>query len=261
MELLGYAAALIIGVTLGLMGGGGSILTVPVLVYLFHQGAHTATGNSLFIVGTTALVGAGLLARRGLVATRVAVLFVVPAFTMVWLTRRFLLPALPHQLGPLTLDAALLVLFAALMLITAVSMFRRREDAGPPKEELLPPLKQVIGPALLVGLVTGLVGAGGGFLIVPALALAAQLPMKRAVATSLAIIAINSLVGFLSDTQTRAHADWRFLITFTLLAMVGMSLGTVLSRRIPGARLRPAFGGFLLVMGTYMVVRELLFRA
>lgn len=260
MELLGFVAAVLIGITLGLMGGGGSILTVPVLVYLFHQGAHTATGNSLFIVGITALVGAGLMARRGLVSPRVALLFVTPAFVTVWLTRRFLLPALPHQLGPISLDTALLVLFAALMLLTAVSMFRRREETGEVKEEVMPPLSRILVPAVVVGLVTGFVGAGGGFLIVPALALTAQLPMKRAVATSLAVISINSLAGFLADTKTRAQADWRFLLTFTVLAMVGMSVGTVLSRHIPGARLRPAFGAFLLVMGTYMVVREIFFR-
>lgn len=253
MALFGYLAAVVIGVTLGLMGGGGSILTVPVLVYLFGQSASTATGESLFIVGTTAAIGAALMARRGLVVGQAALRFALPSFATVWLTRNYLLPALPKHVGSLSRDTLLLIFFAALMLATALSMLKGRKEA--PTEVAPSPTKTVV-PALFVGLVTGLVGAGGGFLIVPALTLAAGLPIKKAVGTSLAIIAANSLFGFFSDSHTRAGASWGFLLSLTALAAVGMGIGTLLSRRVPGDRLRPAFGIFLLVMGSYMVLRE-----
>ena len=256
MEVLGYSAALVIGITLGLMGGGGSILTVPTLVYLFGLSAKTATTYSLFIVGMTSLVGVGLMARRGLVAGRVAAGFMLPAFVTVWLTRGFVVPRLPHRIGPVLTETALLVFFALLMLITAVSMLRPRTETTLTDQK--PNLRRIILPALLVGLVTGLVGAGAGFLIVPALTLAAGLPMKRAVGTSLAVIAANSVVGFMSDSQVRPHANFPFLVGITAIAMVGMAVGAVLSKHIPSARLRPAFGVFLLVMGTYMLLRETL---
>ncbi|WP_395094724.1 sulfite exporter TauE/SafE family protein [Armatimonas sp.] len=252
MEILGYAAAVIIGITLGLMGGGGSILTVPVLVYLFGESASKATGDSLFIVGVTAALGAALMARRGLVDVLAAVRFTLPAFVTVWLTRHFLLPAIPERLGMISRDTALLVLFAALMLATAVSMLRKRKEASQDEKA-----GSLTLPALVVGVVTGLVGAGGGFLIVPALTLAAKLPIKRAVGTSLAIIAANSLFGFFSDTKVRSEASWGFLLTLTALAVVGMGIGVLLSKRIPGEKLRPTFGIFLLLMGIYMVAREI----
>lgn len=261
MAILGYLASAVIGLTLGLMGGGGSILTVPVLVYLFGNSAQTATAYSLFLVGTTALVGAATMARRGLVDPRAAILFALPAFVSVWLTRHYLLPAIPAHLGPVTRDQALLVFFAILMLVTSVSMLRRRpadaedEGAARPTDP-----RRAILPALAVGVFTGLVGAGGGFLIVPALVLTFGLPMKRAVGTSLLVISANSMVGFLSDTVVRPHADWGFLTLLTAIAIGGILVGDRLSRRIPGARLRPAFGIFLLVMGSWMVLRELIVK-
>ena len=255
MEILGYAAAVVIGITLGLMGGGGSILTVPVLVYLFGESASRATGDSLFIVGTTAAIGAVLMARRGQVDTSAALRFALPAFLTVWLTRHFLLPAIPEKLGQISRDTALLVLFAALMLATAVSMLQKRKEASDEAEP-----GPLIFPALVVGVVTGLVGAGGGFLIVPALTLAAKLPIKHAVGTSLAIIAANSLFGFFSDAKIRGEAHWGFLLTLTALAAMGLGVGTLLSKRIPGEKLRPTFGVFLLVMGSYMVAREIFQR-
>ncbi len=256
MELFGYLAAVVIGITLGLMGGGGSILTVPVLVYLFGQPASLATGYSLFIVGATAAIGAGLMARRGLVVWRAVLGFALPSFVTVWLTRHYLLPAIPDSLGKVSRDTLLLIFFAALMLATAISMLRKRKEATGEVAESTD-LRQLVPPALVVGVVTGLVGAGGGFLIVPALTLAVKLPIKRAVGTSLAIISANSLFGFFSDAKIRAEAHWGFLLTLTALAAVGMGLGTLLSKRIPGDKLRPAFGIFLLVMGTYMVAREI----
>lgn len=256
MEIFGYLAAFVIGITLGLMGGGGSILTVPVLVYLFGLPAARATGYSLFIVGATAALGAFLMAKRGQVAGRAVLGFALPSFLTVWLTRRYLLPALPEHLGRVSRDTLLLTFFAILMLATAVSMLRKRKEAPGDAPESTD-LRQLVPPALVVGIVTGLVGAGGGFLIVPALTLTVRLPIKRAVGTSLAIISANSLFGFFSDASVRDTAHWGLLLTLTALAAVGMGVGTLLSKRIPGEKLRPAFGLFLLVMGTYMVVREI----
>ncbi|MCX6366243.1 MAG: sulfite exporter TauE/SafE family protein [Armatimonadetes bacterium] len=256
METIGYAAAVVIGITLGLMGGGGSILTVPTLVYLFGESASKATGDSLFIVGATAAIGAGLMARRGLVVGRAVLGFALPASLTVWLTRHFLLPAIPDSLGGVSRDTLLLIFFAALMLATAVSMLRKRKEAASDAQESTD-LRQLVPPALVVGVVTGLVGAGGGFLIVPALTLAVKLPIKRAVGTSLAIISANSLFGFFSDAKIRGEAHWGFLLTLTALTAAGMGIGTLLSKRIPGEKLRPTFGIFLLVMGTYMVAREI----
>jgi uncharacterized protein len=256
MEIVGYLAAIVIGITMGLMGGGGSILTVPVLVYLFGKPASLATGYSLFIVGATAAIGAALMARRGLVAGKTVVGFALPSFLTVWLARHYLLPAIPEHLGRISRDTLLLVFFAALMLATALSMLKKRQEAPGDVSEPTN-LRQLVPPALVVGVVTGVVGAGGGFLIVPALTLAVKLPIKRAVGTSLAIISANSLFGFFSDSKIRAEANWGFLLVFTALAAVGMGLGALLSKRIPGEKLRPTFGVFLLVMGTYMVAREI----
>lgn len=257
MELLGYGAAGLIGVTLGLMGGGGSILTVPVLVYLFDLSGAVATGYSLFIVGTTALIGALVQVRRKLVDLRAAGLFLAPSLLSVWAMRRWVVPHLPAQIGPLSLSQALLLLFALLMFVTAVTMLRGRCEA--PAKAVVRPQKIAL-PALAVGAVTGLVGAGGGFLIVPALTLAAGLPIARAVATSLLVIAANALLGFVSDTTVRPHADWTLLLSVTAAAAVGMAVGSAAVRVVPAKVLRPAFAVFLLLMGTYMVVRELLLR-
>lgn len=254
MAVLGFVASLLMGVILGLMGGGGSILTVPILVYLFGQPAGAATGESLFIVGLTAALGCFFLARRGLVTGRAVLLFAMPSLSSVWLTRKYLLPGIPEQLGSISRDTLLLVLFASLMLSTAVSMLKTQKAVVADSPPFSP--YRIVLPALFVGVVTGLVGAGGGFLIVPALSLASHLPMKQAVGTSLAIIAANSLFGFFSDSQGRSLAPWGFLIVVTGLAAIGMTLGMLLSQRVSGEKLRPAFGAFLLVMGGYMVIRE-----
>jgi uncharacterized membrane protein YfcA len=265
METLGLAAMALVGVTLGLMGGGGAILTVPIFLHLFHLTLAEATTYSLFLVGTVALMGAGLMARRGLVDLRAAVWFALPAFAAVAATRRFLVPALPAHFGPWERDQVLVVLFALLMASTAVAMLRPRPDspsqsAGLKHSEAEPAAKVPGGgilQSLMVGLLTGVFGAGGGFLIVPALVLVHRLPMARAVGTSLLIIASNALVGFASDNSVRPHADWPLLLQGTAIAAVGMLIGSALSTHVPAARLRQGFGVFLLAMGAWMLWRSL----
>lgn len=259
--ILGYIGALIVGVTLGLIGGGGSILTVPILVYLLGINPVLATAYSLFVVGTTSLVGAVRNMTKGMVDTKVAVVFAIPAFIAVYLTRRFIVPSIPEEIFTigdflLTKDLAVMLFFAIIMLAASISMIRgRKEKEIDEKATLKLPLIMVEG--IVVGILTGLVGAGGGFLIIPALVLFANLPMKRAVATSLLIIAVKSLIGFIGDVQT-LQIDWQFLLMFTGFSILGIFVGIYLNKFIDGKSLKKGFGWFVLVMGIYIIAKELL---
>lgn len=264
VEILGYVASVIIGFTLGLVGGGGSILTVPVLAYLFDTDAVLATSYSLFIVGATALTGAGQYIQKGLVSYKTAAVFAIPSFIAVYITRRYILPAVPEHLfdiGTLSVskDLAIMVWFAIIMLAAAWSMIRSRKR--PESDESAPqtfnyPL--IVLEGLLVGFLTGVVGAGGGFLIIPALVLLARLPMKMAVGTSLLIIAVKSLFGFAGDLGAGLAIEWPFLLLVTGLAIGGIFLGSYASTYIPGHKLKSGFGWFILVMSVFILTRELL---
>lgn len=260
MEILGYIGALLIGVVLGLIGGGGSILTVPVFVYIFAINPVTATAYSLFVVGVSALVGALQNIRKGLVDFKTAIVFAIPAFIAVYITRRFIVPAIPETLFELgehtiTKDIAIMVFFALIMLVAAYSMIfnkRPEPEAGAAIQYNYP---LIVVEGFVIGILTGIVGAGGGFLIIPALVLLAKLPMKMAVATSLLIIAIKSLIGFIGDVETMAM-DWNFLLVFTLLSVFGIFVGVWLNRFIDGKKLKKAFGWFVLVMAIYILAKE-----
>ena len=269
LHLAGYFAAIFIGLALGIMGGGGSILTVPVLVYLMGVSPVLSTAYSLFVVGSTSVVGAAGYLRKGLVSVRTALVFLMPSLLAVFVVRKVLLPAIPHVLFAVdslvvTKDLLVLVAFAMLMVGAAASMIRSR-PGGAAAGGALPagpafnyPL--ILGIGLVVGTLTGFVGAGGGFLIIPALVLGARLPMKLAVGTSLAIIALNSLIGFTGDLSAGTPIAWPFLLGFLAFALGGIVLGTYLARFIPGAKLKPAFGWFTLAMGTFILAKELLFH-
>ncbi|MFZ0488645.1 MAG: sulfite exporter TauE/SafE family protein [Salegentibacter sp.] len=262
LEILGYVGALIIGLVLGLIGGGGSILTVPVLVYLLSLNPVTATAYSLFVVGASSMVGAAKNLQKGLIGFKTALAFAIPAIISVFSTRKFLVPAIPQEImhiGSFTLtkEIGIMLFFAILMLAASFSMIIDREklltkkkEQGSPKYSLLIPL------GFLTGLVTGLVGAGGGFIIIPILVLLAGLPMKKAVGTSLFIIALNSLIGFLGDIGHQ-EIDWPFLLAFTALAMAGIYLGVYLNKFVDGKKLKKSFGWFVLVMGIYIVWKEI----
>ena len=262
IDLLGYFGALVIGVTLGLIGGGGSILTVPVLVYLLSINPVTATAYSLFVVGASSLVGAVNNLKQKLVDFRTATVFAVPAFVAVYGTRKFLVPAIPEHIFSLwgfevTRGIGIMLFFAVIMIAASVSMIRgnSNEDLRETKVQYNYPL--IIFEGIVVGILTGIVGAGGGFLIIPALVLLAKLPMKKAVATSLLIIAVKSLIGFIGDIQNM-DIDWGFLTIFTSLAIGGIFLGGYLNRFIDGKKLKKGFGWFVLVMGIYIIGKELL---
>lgn len=262
MEILGYIAAAAIGISLGLIGGGGSILTVPVLVYLFHVETVLATGYSLFIVGATSAVGAIGRYRQGTVDLRTALIFGAPSIVAVYLTRRFLVPAIPDtilSLGSFTLTKPILLmaLFALLMIAASISMIRagKEEESAARNGGHRYNYLMILLEGAVVGVLTGLVGAGGGFLIIPALVLLARLPMKLAVGTSLAIIAAKSLIGFLGDLS-QGGVGWTLLLSVTGLAIGGIFLGNILSSRISAKALKQGFGWFVLVMGIYILLRE-----
>jgi len=258
MEVFGYIASVIIGFVLGLLGGGGSILSIPILVYLFHVDAVTASAYSLFIVGATSLAGAVPKYRDHLVNIKTGILFGIPSIIAIFITRRWIVPAIPDvifQTEALTLTKRLLVLgiFAVLMILASLSMIRGRKEIKTLTSGMRIPLTIIEG--ILIGFLTGLVGAGGGFLIIPALIFLTRLPMKAASGTSLFIIAINSLVGFSGDLFTM-EMDWPFLLKVTALAIVGVHFGNVLSKRVSNTQLRKGFGWFTLAMGFYILGRE-----
>lgn len=264
MELLGYALAVLVGISLGLIGSGGSILTVPILVYVMAVEPVLATAYSLFVVGATALVGGIRNATEGKVDFRTAVVFGIPSIATVYLTRAYLIPLIPDALFSvgdfqLTKSVALMVLFAVVMMMASVSMIRpsKQGEDNESSATIRYNYPMILLEGSLVGILTGLVGAGGGFLIIPALVLLARMSMKLAVGTSLFIIAAKSLLGFLGDLQNREAIDWLLLSLFTAFSVVGIFIGSFLSKKIDGGKLKTAFGWFVLVMGVYILFKEL----
>jgi len=261
--IIGFAAAILIGVSLGLIGGGGSILTVPVLVYILGVNPVLATAYSLFVVGSTSLVGAGTYMKKGLVNYKTALVFAVPSFIAVFLTRKFLVPALPDPLftvgeAIITKNIGIMVFFALIMLAASYSMITAKKCVDCDEDEpVVFNFPMIALEGSVVGVITGIVGAGGGFLIIPALVLLAKLPMKLAVGTSLLIIAAKSLIGFLGDLSTQT-IDWQLLLIFTSLSIVGIFIGSALSKKINEEILKTGFGWFVLVMGIYIITKELL---
>jgi len=259
LQIIGYLGALFVGLVLGLIGGGGSILTVPILVYILGYNPVIATAYSLFVVGSSSLVGTIQKMRKGFVDIKIGLAFSFPSFMAVYLSRRYLVPNLPDTLVSfgnlsLTKDMAIMIFFAFVMLLASISMIRTKRE-----EQQLLNIKQpyylTFIQGLVIGTVTGLIGAGGGFLYVPALVLWAKLPMKKAVGTSLIIVTINSLIGFTGDLQT-IQVDWLFLLSFSSVTVIGILLGVFLSKYISGKKLKKGFGWFTLIMAIYIIFKE-----
>ena len=263
MEYLGYIAAIFIGISLGLIGAGGSILTIPVLVYLIGISAVSATSYSLFIVGVSAFIGVLRYVKYNLVCFRTVMTFGIPSVISVFLTRKYLLHAIPCHLFTIggmevTKNGLLMILLAILMIIAAYTMLRKTPVIKMDREKNNEQYRYflICQQGIVVGALVGMVGAGGGFLIIPALVVLAKLPMKKAVGTSLAIIALNSSIGFLSDFGAHQF-DWKFILIFTGFAISGIIIGSYLTKYISGVKLKPAFGWFVLVMGIYIITKEL----
>nr|WP_315232644.1 sulfite exporter TauE/SafE family protein [uncultured Flavobacterium sp.] len=265
MEYIGYFTSILIGVALGLIGGGGSILTVPVLVYLFAIEPVLATAYSLFIVGLTSAVGTVGYFKKGLVNIKTAIVFGIPSIIAVFTTRALIVPAIPKEVFSIgefivTKNLLMMLLFAVIMIAASYSMIKKDKKIITEKSEEQKfnyPLILIEGA--IVGVITGLVGAGGGFLIIPALVVLSKLPMKEAVGTSLVIIAAKSLIGFFGEGGENG-INWQFLITISTFAIVGIFIGTALSKKINGDKLKPAFGWFVLVMGIYIITKELFIK-
>lgn len=260
--VLGYISAVLMGIVLGLIGGGGSILTFPVLIYFFGIEANHAVSDSLFIVGVTSAVGAIGYLRNNLVSLRSVIVFGIPSIISIYITKKYIFPPIPGEFPVLGMiiskDFAITVLFAVLMVIASYSMIRPlkviRQDDFESTERYRYLLIMVIG--LGVGFLAGLVGAGGGFLIIPALVILAKLPMKKAIGTSLLIIFLNSSLGFAGGLSSEININWTFLLTMASLAVGGILIGLRLSKKIPGSKLKPAFGWFVLSVGSIMLINE-----
>lgn len=247
MIALTVALAVLVGVSLGLLGGGGSILTVPLLAYVAGMDAKQAIATSLLVVGATSAVGAVSHARAGRVQWRTGLIFGAAGMAGAYGG---------GLLGHFIPGSVLLLGFAAMMIATAIAMLRGRKDADPSKQAKRIPVAKVIAEGLVVGLVTGLVGAGGGFLVVPALALLGGLPMPIAVGTSLVVIAMKSfagLAGYLSSVQI----DWTVAGMVTAAAVAGGLIGARLSAKVNPDALRKAFGWFVLAMSSVILAEEL----
>lgn len=258
MEYLGYFISIIIGLSLGLIGGGGSILAVPILVYLFHINPEQATSYSLFIVGITAMVGSYSHYKLGNLKIKAALVFALPSVLSLLFVRDVILPRIPSIVFTVnsfevSKNLMIMIVFAFLMIAASISMIRR----STPKEIVIRDGSiRIAAIGLLVGFITGFLGAGGGFLIIPALLFFANLPMKQAIGTSLLIIFINSLIGFAGDVLKGNEIHYELLLTISAIALIGMFIGTYLSKKIDGAKLKPAFGWFVLVMGIYIIIKE-----
>ena len=257
--------ALIIGVSLGLLGGGGSILAVPVLAYLFALDEKVATAYSLFVVGTAALVGGLRQHQNKNVDWRTAIVFGIPAIIGVWIVRHYVVPALPDVLFMLgdfefTRRMGMFGLFSILMVWAAYSMLSNKERKGGTGEvKYNYPL--ILLEGLIVGGVTGFVGAGGGFLIIPALVVLANLEIQKAIGTSLIVIALKSLMGFFLGDAMTMNVDWTFLAIFTGLAVAGIFLGVYIGKFLDGKTLKKGFGYFIMVMAVFIFVMEFVVKA
>lgn len=263
MEILGYIASVFIGISLGMIGSGGSILTVPVLVYLMGISPILATTSSLFIVGTASLAGGIKAYGKNQVDFKAVTEFGIPSIFSIFITRHYILPALPDVLFSfgnffVSKNMFLMVIFAILMLAASISMIKgqnteeHNEITEAERHNKILPLVLL---GLAIGVITGLLGAGGGFLIIPALVLFLKLPMKTAIGTSLLIIAINSLFGFLFSLKQFEY-DWKIILIFTAISIAGIFIGSKLANKIPGGSLKKGFGWFVLIMGVYIIVKE-----
>ena len=267
MEIVGFAASVLIGLSLGLIGSGGSILTVPILVYLFGVNAVVSTSYSLFVVGLTSLIGSYSHFRKGNLDVRTALVFGLPSILSVYAVRKFVVPIIPDPLFTVqdvvvSKSFSILILFSVLMIAAALSMIRKsKTEVSDCSQKAHYNFPIILGEGIFVGAVTGLVGAGGGFLIIPALVLFSGLCMKKAVGTSLLIIALKSLLGFTGDLGSGLHFDIPFMLTFAAFAIVGIIAGTLISKHISNEKLKPAFGWFVLAMGIYIISKELLLLA
>lgn len=261
LEIIGYISALFIGLVMGLTGSGGSILSVPVLAYLFGFDEKVSTAYSLFIVGMTAVVGSQKVLKEKQVNFRLILYFGIPAVLGVLLSRRVILPLLPDELFQIfdyVISRRMFVfgLFASLMLIAVYTMFYKSKielEQTTSKVKFHPLL---LTEGMFLGIFMGLVGAGGGFLLVPALMLIARLPIKKSIGTSLVIVCMNSLSGFFLGDFFYIEINWGFLLSFTFLSLIGIIVGGKLVNLVNPEKLKKGFAYFILTMAIFVFLME-----
>jgi uncharacterized membrane protein YfcA len=258
IEIFGWVGIFAVGFVLGLLGGGGSILIVPVLVYLFHQTAQSSTAMSLFVVGLSSAIGLFVSKQHTQVHWGSVVAFAIPSSIGAFLARQFFVPVTPDPILGMSKDMFLLVAFALLMLIVGVRMLM--PSSKNLKEEPLKEKSSVSATPIgfAVGTLAGYLGAGGGFLIVPALNQILRVSMVVAIPTSLAIISAQSLVGF-TGTLSNSTTDWMFALKLTAVCVVGTLAGSQFKKSIAPEKLKPIFGVFVRVIALFMLGKELIF--
>jgi hypothetical protein len=270
MEIIGYILFLCIGIVLGLIGGGGSVLAVPVLVYLYSFHADVATAYSLFIVGTTSFVGSFNYLKKGNLSLEALFLFAFPSLITTYVVRKFFMPSLPDivfSISSFAISKDFLILFIFSLLLILSSSLMIFQNKPSHKNEVMweefsrSPLKIPVVALLggMIGFLTGFVGVGGGFMIVPALVIVLRISMKNAIGTSLSIIALNSVIGFFGS-QGSFIMDWKLLILFSLLSVSGIFVGLYLSDYISGKKLKPAFGWFTFFVGVFIIIKETIIK-
>lgn len=262
MQYLGYIASILMGIILGVMGGGGSILTVPILVYLFALSPLVATGYSLFVVGTAALIGSIMYVRNKDVDFQAGLAFALPSVIGVNISRGLIIPNIPDAIVQfdsfvLTKEILIMTTFAALMIAASYSMIKKQQDQKQITKQSFVKFAWIALQGLIVGTIAGFVGAGGGFLIIPALVLMAGLTMRKAVGTSLVIIAIQSLLGFAGDLSRGFMVDWSILLVVTAFSVIGIAIGFSIVHKIKEQKLKITFGWFILMMGIFIFVEQL----
>lgn len=260
-QIIGYVLAVFVGVILGMVGSGGSILSVPILVYVMGIEPTLATAYSLFIIGTTSFVGGIQKAKQHLVDYDKVLLFGIPTVISVFLTRKIIVPSLPDIIiesdyFTLYKTTLIMVFFAIVMIFASYRMIKPLQETKNIGHEKLQ-YSTIIILGLLIGFISGFVGAGGGFLIVPTLLFFAKVPMKMAVGTSLLIVSSQSLIGFMGDFMGERIMDWELLQYFTIASIGGIFIGNSISKITDDKKLKTAFGWFVLTMGIYIILKEL----
>jgi uncharacterized membrane protein YfcA len=260
--ILGFVGALLVGITLGLIGSGGSILSLPIFVYLFGLNPIIASAYSLFTVGITSLIGSIKNIKLKLIDINTSLYFSLSAAITVYITRKYLINLIPEEIitvGNLliTKEKFLMLFFALLIYFSGIAMIKKRVDKSQNQRRKSKYDKVLILiEGAVVGVVTGLVGAGGGFIIIPVLVLFSKLNMKNAIATSLVIISIKSLIGFIGDIENHI-IDWEFLIMFSLISILGIYIGQAIGLKIDGSKLKKGFGYFVIVVASCVVLKEI----
>lgn len=261
-QITGYVLAIFVGITLGMLGSGGSILSVPILVYVMGIDPTLATAYSLFVIGSASLVGGIQKAKQNQVDFKKVLLFGIPTVITVYITRKIIVPRVPliiFETNHFTLSKSVLIMlvFAVVMIVASIKMIKPSTVIDYTGKEKLNYYK--IGlQGIIIGLISGFVGAGGGFLIIPTLLFLAKTPMKMAVGTSLFIVASQSIIGFTGDMQGSQIIDWKLLLLFTCCSIFGIFIGNFISKKIEGNKLKTAFGWFVLAMGIYIILKEFL---